>query len=215
MDVYFSPLACSMATRIALNEAGGVAQFFEVDPPTKRVLADSSDYRTINGMGQVPAVRTEDGVVITENAAVLQYIADRHPRAELAPPTASMERYQLQRWLNFVATELHKQIFIPVLNADSPDGAKQYARVKSERVFNFLDRHLEGRSYLLDRFSVADCYLVTVLNWAFATKAVDLASWPHIKAYYQRLRERPSVARAIAEETPLYMAELARHKKAA
>lgn len=215
MDVFFSPLACSMATRIALNEAGGDANFLEVDPPTKALLSDNSDFRRVNGMGQVPAVRTDDGVVLTENAVVLQYIADRFPLARLAPPATDMARYQLQKWLNFVATELHKQIFIPVLSSTSPDGAKEFARAKSERVFVYLNAHLADRDYLLDEFSVADCYLVTVLNWAFATKVVDFSPWPNIMAYYQKLRTRPSVVKAIEIETPLYVAELARHRKAA
>src|SRR5580693_1761203 len=186
MDLYFSPLACSLATRISLYEAGATANFIEVDPKTKAVQKDGSDFRQVNPLGLVPTLRTDDGTVLTENAAILQYVADRFPSAGLASDPG-IERSRLHQWLCFIGTELHKGLFVPLLD--------------------YLENYLRGREFLLDHFSVADAYLVTVINWTMATPPVELAKWPAVKAYYERLRARPSIARAVAEEFKLYQAE--------
>jgi glutathione S-transferase len=207
MELYFSPLACSMATRIALYEAGAAATYHAVDLRAKR-LADGADFRTVNPMGQVPVLRTDAGDLVTENPVVLQAVADRYPEAGLAP-AGGAARYRLQQWLNFITSELHKLVFTPLLDARSNDGAKAYARDKAEPRFAYVDAALAGREFVLDRFTVADCYLVTVLNWArFA--GVELARWPAVQAYFERLQQRPSVATAFAEELALYKAEQAR-----
>jgi glutathione S-transferase len=211
MDLYFSPLACSMATRIALYEAQADVRFIEVDTRTKRT-SEGSDYRTINPLGLVPAIRTDAGEVMTENAAILQYVADRLPGAALAPP-AGMARSRLQQWLCFIGTELHKAFYVPLLDSKAQDAVKAYTREKGERALAYLDNYLAGRDYLLDGFSVADAYLFTVLNWSRAT-AVDLDRWPAVRSYYARLRQRPSIARALAEERTLYAEQQARHKAA-
>jgi glutathione S-transferase len=211
MDVYFAPLACAMATRIALYEAGGQAKFQQVDLRTKRV-ADGSDFFAVNPMGQVPVLRTDSDDLLTENPVVLQYIADLYPQSGLAP-SGGMPRYRLQQWLNFITSELHKLVFIPLLDRASTDGAKAFARDKAQQRFAYLSDHLNGRDYLLDRFTVADAYLVVVLNWAAFT-GLDLAQWPVVQAYFQRLRERSSVARAFAEEFALYREEQARRAAA-
>jgi glutathione S-transferase len=211
MKLYYAPLACSMAMRIALYEAGGSADFIYVDihtDPGKRVLPDGSDYYAINPMGQVPAIRTADGQVIVENPVVLQYIADQYPQSRLAPRDG-IERYRLQQWLNFISTELHKAAFIPLLTRDSPDGAKTFARQKLPLRFGHLETELRGRSFLLEDFTVADAYLFTVLNWA-PYAGVELSDWPDVKFYFQRLSERPSVARALAEESRAFAEERAR-----
>ena len=195
MDLYFSPLACSMATRVALYEAG-------------------SDFRTVNPIGLVPTLRTDEGVVLTENAAILQYVADRFPQSGLGA-TAGIERTRLHQWLCFIGTELHKSLFVPLLDRKAPQDAKAYALEKNLSRLDLLDNHLEGRDFLLDHFSVADAYLVTVINWTMATPPIELAKWPNLKAHYERLRQRPSIARAIAEEFELYKAEQARKKAAA
>lgn len=216
MDFYFAPLACSMATRIALYELNAEVNFIYVDihtDPEARRLADGSDYHHINPMGQVPAVRTDTGELITENPVVLQYVADLHPQGRLAP-AAGMERYRLRQWLNFISTELHKGTYIPLLNRGNPEGAKEFARRKLSLRMSCLAGHLQGREFMLEDFSIADCYLVTVLNWS-AGADIDLATWPVIRDYFRRLRERPSVARAIADEAPLYAREIESKKQAA
>lgn len=212
MDLYFSPMACSLASRIALYEAGADdVRFIEVDPKTKRTL-DGTDYRKIYPLGLVPLLRLDDGSLLSENAAILQYIAGRYPTAKLAPPD-EVGRARLQQWLCFIGTELHKGLFIPLFDQKAPDGTRAYTLQKYDSRLQYLDGHLSGREYLLDRFSVADAYLYTVLNWAVPTR-VDLTRWPAIKRYYEALQTRPSIAKAYLEEVALYKAELSRHKAA-
>ena len=213
MDLYFSPLACSLASRIALYEADADAdaRFIEVDPKTKRTMT-GDDYRAIYPLGLVPLIRLDDGSLLSENAAVLQYVAARYPGANLGGRD-DLERARLQQWLCFIGTELHKALFIPLFDQSLSEDAKARARDKSESRFAFLDNHLRGRDFLLDRFTVADAYLYTVLNWTGSTK-VDLTPWPAIAAYHKRMQARPSIAKAFKEEFALYQAELARHKAA-
>jgi glutathione S-transferase len=214
MDLYFSPLACSMATRIALYEAGADTTYLEVDPKTKRVQQDGSDFYGVNSLGLVPTLRTDEGEILTENAAILQYVADRFPDAGIAS-RQGFERSQLHQWLCFIGTELHKGLFIPLLGKTVPAEMKAYTLEKGLSRLDYLDKYLRGREFLLDHFSVADAYLVTVINWTMATPPIELAKWPAIKAYYERTMKRPSVAKAVAEEFVLYRAEIARHKAAA
>ncbi|MES2750905.1 MAG: glutathione S-transferase N-terminal domain-containing protein [Pseudomonadota bacterium] len=213
MELYFSPLACSMATRVALYEAGESASFLEVDPKTKRVLASDTDFLAVNPLGLVPTLRTEDGDILTENAAILQYVANRFPGANI---TASndRERARLHQWLCFIGTELHKGLFGALLDRKAPPEVHAYALKKGLSRLDYLNACLEGREFLLERFTVADAYLVTVLNWSVATPQIDVAKWPNVKEYLSRLRKRPSVSRALAEEMVLYQAEVARHKAA-
>lgn len=204
MNLYFSPLACSLATRIALYEAGAQAEYTCVDMKTKR-LADGSDFHDISPMGQVVVLRTDDGVLLTENAAVLQYVADRFPAAKLAPAGA-LERARLQEWLAFIGTELQKAIFVPRLDPKAPEGAKTYAREKAALRLGVLERHFATHEFLLDHFTVADAYLATILNWT-ATAGIDLADRPAVGAYHKRMLTRPSIAKAFGEEWTLYKEE--------
>jgi glutathione S-transferase len=212
MDLYFAPLACSMATRIAIYEAGADARFIEVDTKAKRILDGGDDYLAINPIGYVPALRTDDGAVLTENAAILQYVASRFPAADLAP-TDGIARARLQAWLSFVGTELHKGLFIPLLDRRAPEGAKTYAMEKYRPRLDYLNDYLSGREFLLDRFSVADAYQAVVLNWSRAT-TIDFEEWPALKNYFSRMRQRPSIARALAEEGALYVKHQERSKAA-
>lgn len=216
MDLYFAPLACSMATRIAIYELDAKVNFIYVDihtDPARRVLGDGSDYHAIHPMGQVPAIRTDTGELLTENPVVLQYVADQYPQGGLAP-SDGLKRYQLQQWLNFIGTELHKGTYIPLLNPANPEGAKEFARRKLPLRMAYLSSQLQKGDFLLERFSIADCYLVTILNWS-RSAAIDLAEWPVIHAYNQRLRQRPSVAKALADEAPLYAEEMEGKRQAA
>ena len=201
MDLYFAPLACSLAARIALYEAGLQAGFRQVTLSTKR-LADDADYWPVNPKGQVPALTLPDGGILTEVPAVLQYIADLDPQGRLAPAQGMPERYRLQEWLNFVATELHKGVFYLLFNPATPPEAKAFVRetVLPPR-YRHLSRHLAERAFLLQDFSVADAYLLTSLNWTLATGL--LADWPVLATYRERLLERPAVARAVADEMAL------------
>jgi glutathione S-transferase len=208
MHLYFTPMTCSLATRIALYEAGIPASFDEVTLATKR-LTDGTDYLTINPKGQVPALRTSDGVLLTENAAVLQYVADVAPQAatdvasELVPTMSGAERVRLQEWLSYVGTEVHKAVFYTVFHPASPPEAKAFARdVLLPPRFDYLAAHLADRETLLAAWSVADAYLFTTLCWA-ETAGVDLARWPTLVAYRRRMLARPMIAKAVAEERAL------------
>jgi glutathione S-transferase len=208
MKLYFSPLACSLAARIALYEAGLEAELVEVDPKTKKTR-DGTDFRTIHALGLVPALRLDDGELLTENPAILQHLAELAPWAELAP-SDPRGRSRLHQWLGFIGTELHKGLFNPLLDRTAPAEAKAYALEKGDARLAWLAERVEGRATLLESFSVADAYLVTVLNWSLATP-VKLSKWPAITAYAKRVRSRPSVERAFSEEKRLYVRELARH----
>jgi glutathione S-transferase len=215
MELFFSPLACSMSGRVAFAEAGVDVKLTEVDPHTKRVLATGEDYRQINPLGYVPALKLDDGTVLTENAAILQYIADAYPEARLAPPESNRAaRAKLRQWLSFIGTELHKALMTPLLGRDTPPEVKAWVAGKYASRLAYLDEKLKGREFLLDRFSVADAYLATVLNWTQATPEIDLALYPNVKVYLERMRQRPSVAAALALEVPLFRAEIARSKAA-
>jgi glutathione S-transferase len=215
MDFYFAPLACSMATRIAVAEAGGTINLIEIDPDNKKVLATGEDYLAINPLGMVPALRTDDGEVLTENAAILQYVADRFPAAGLAPPVSdAIGRARLRQWLSFIGSELHKGLMIPLLDRKAPEEVKDWALRRYSSRLAYLNEHLSNRDFLLDRFSVADAYLATVLNWTQATPQIDLGQYPALKAYLERMRARPSVAAALGVEIPLFRAEIARRKAA-
>ncbi|HAP10114.1 MAG TPA: glutathione S-transferase [Afipia sp.] len=214
MKLYFSPLACSMATRIALYEAGADARYLEVDPKSKKVLQDESDFFSVNPLGLVPTISTDDGLVLTENAAILQYVADRFPDAGIGSG-AGIERSRLQQWLCFIGTELHKGLFATLLDRKAPADVHAYALKKGLSRLDYLNNYLEGREFLLDHFSVADAYLGTILNWTMATPQIDLTKWPAINDYLARFKTRPSVMKALAEEFELYKAEIARHKAAA
>jgi glutathione S-transferase len=207
------PLACSLATRIVLDEAGAAAEFVEIDPMTKRTLDGARNLLDANPLGLVPTLRTDTGEIVTENAAVLQWIAERWPDAHLAPED-SAGKTRLRTWLHFLGSEIHKGVFNTLLDKKAPEAMKAYVVEKSKVAFLHLERHLASSTFLVgDRFSVADAYLVTMLNWTVVTP-INLASYPALSEYAARLRKRPSVARAIEIERPLYAKELERQTKA-
>lgn len=209
MNLYFSPLACSLATRIALYEAGAPARFTQVDVKAKKVLSSGQDFLQINQMGQVPALAIDEQTVLTENTAVLQFVARQFPEARLAP-TSDVPHARMQQWLGFLGTELHKTIFGPLFDPKAPDSVKEYARAKIPLRFAVLEEHFSGHEFALDAFSIVDAYLTTILNWCGAT-GIDLKQWPATHAYHQRMLQRPSIARAVGEEFKLYKEEQERH----
>lgn len=211
MELFFSPMACSLATRIALYEAGADARFTHVDSRTKRT-AQGDDFWAITPMGQVPALRTDDGLLLTENAAVLQHVGEAFPAARLLPDD-NAGRAQLRQWLGFIGTELHKAVFVPLLDTKAAPEVKAYARDKANLRLGVLQAHLAQHEHLLGRFSAADAYLTAVLNWA-PHAGVNLADWPAVQQYHRRMAQRPHIARAIGEEFALYQQELARRQAA-
>ena len=161
----------------------------------------------MHGLGLVPALVLDGGEVLTENAAVLQYIAERYPRARLVPSDI-VGRAQARKWLSFIGTELHKAVFQPLLAPAAGESVKAHALAKAELRLEWLAEQLGAREHLLAEFSVADAYLSTVLNWSSVTP-LRLERWPSLAAYLKRLQARPSIARALDEELGLYRARQA------
>ena len=197
MKLYYSPGACSLAPHIALSEAGLPYTTKRVDLKT-HTLVDGTDYYTINPKGYVPLLELDDGARLSEIAAIVQYIADRKP-GTLAPAYGTMERYRLMEWLNFIATELHKQ-FSPLWYPTTPEATKDAQIAKLKTRFELISKTLVAQPYLMGNdFTVADAYLFTILNWAPMLK-VDLAPWPALVAYQARVAARPAVHAALVAE---------------
>jgi glutathione S-transferase len=197
VKLYFSPGACSLSPHIVLRELGIPFQSEAVDLKAKKTKS-GADYRQINPKGQVPALEMDDGEILTEGAVIVQYLADRKPEAKLAPPAGSAERYRLQEWLTYIATEIHKGMG-PMFNAKASDEWKQIVRENLSARFDFLSNALKGKDYLMGSFSVADAYLYTILSWTGYAK-MDLAKWPVLKAYVERVAARPAVRATLEAE---------------
>lgn len=198
MKLFFTPGACSMAVHIALREAGIAFELEKVDLASKRTET-GTDFLSVNPKGYVPALQLDDGEVLTEDQVILQYVADRNPDAGLAPPAGSMERYRLQEWLAFVATEVHKG-FSPLWNPAAPDITRQQAISQLSRRFEFLAGRLKEHPWLMGkRYSVADAYLFTILSWADYHR-IDLSPWPALMEYAARIASRPAALETLRAE---------------
>ena len=197
MKLYYMPGACSLAPHIALREAGLPFDLEKVERSKK--TQSGADYLAVNPKGAVPALGLDDGQVLTEAAVIQQYIADKAPGKKLAAAAGTTERYRLQEWLNYIASEVHKgigQLFNPAMPDDYKETVKKGLAAKQ---FPYLDKALAGRNYLLGDFTVADGYLFTVLNWTNLHK-IDLSAFPNITAFMKRVAERPAVQDAMKAE---------------
>jgi glutathione S-transferase len=198
MKLYYFPAACSQAADISLREAGLKFELVKVDRHTRKA-ADGLDFNEVNPKRYVPALTLDSGEVLTENVAVLLYIADRNPAAKLAPPEGTLERYRLIESLSFINSELHKT-FTPMFRADAPEESKQYARKNLTAQLDYTQRALGERSFLVGEvFTVADAYLFTVLSWGSYVK-LDIGQWPQLQRYTQRIGARPHVIEALKAE---------------
>ncbi len=194
MKLYYSPGSSSLSPHIVLCEAGIPVELVKVDLRAK-TLPDGSDYTVLNPKGYVPMLELEDGRRLTEGPAIVQYIADHRPESRLAPRADEFERYQLQEWLNFTASELHKN-FSPLFSPTASEDWKNTARTRLETRFDWLVGQLADKHFLLGaQFTVADAYLFTVLSWARHVK-IDLARWPVLASYLARIGTRPAVQEA-------------------
>ena len=198
MKLYYSPGACSLSPHIALKESG--LAFEAVAAPTKtHKLADGTDYYSINPLGYVPLLELDDGTRLREGPAIVQYVADQVPDKKLAPANGTLARYQLQSWLTFVGTELHKN-FGPLFNPATPDDFKAATKDRIAGRLKWVDGELAGKQYLMgDSFTVADGYLFTVTNWAAHT-GIDLSPYSNLLAYRARVAARPAVIEAMKAE---------------
>ena len=196
MKLYYAPGACSLAPHIAMRELGMDVDLKKVDLKAKQY--EGGDYKQVNGKGYVPAVDTPAGV-LTEAPVILQYLADQKPEAGLAPKAGDKERYKLQEMLNFITSELHKgfgNFFNPAMN----DGWRQAVTERLGVRLDWLAKQMDGKQYVMgDKFSVADAYLFTILNWAAPSK-FDLSKWPTLVAYHKRVGARPKVQEALKAE---------------
>jgi glutathione S-transferase len=198
MKLYFAPETCSLSPHIVLRELNLPFELIRVNNKTK-VTVDGRDFLTINPKGYVAALQIDNGEVLTEGPAILQYLADLKPDAGLAPENGSWERTRLQECLNFIASEIHAGLS-PLFNAAIPD---EVMVIFKDRIFKRLgeiERVLDQRDYLIGtRFGVADAYLFTVLRWT-RFFSIDLGQWPSIMAYMERIGERPAVKAALEAE---------------
>ena len=198
MKLYYSPGACSLSVHITLHESG--LAFEHVLASTKtHLLPDGTDYYTINPLGYVPLLELGDGTRLTEGPAIVQYIADQVPDKNLAPTNGTVARAQLQSWLNFIATEIHKN-FGPLFSPATPAEYKQTLIERLQSRLAWIDGQLAGKDYLMGaQFSVADPYLFTVTNWA-PRVGVDISGLTHLAAFRERVAARPAVQMAMKEE---------------
>ena len=198
MRLYTMPGACSLAANIVLREAGIAFDLVKVSHHTHKT-AQGVDLNEINSKGYEPALVLDNGELLTENAALLPYIADLEPSAQLAPPNGTLERYRLVEWLAFINSELHKS-FSPLFAPNAPEEMKKYARGNLVKRLAWLSERLGSQSYLVgERFTVADSYLFVVLSWS-GHVAVDLSPWPNLKAFQERIAARPHVIEALTSE---------------
>ena len=198
MKLYYSPGACSLSPHIALHEAG-LAHTTALASTKSHKLQDGTDYYSVNPLGYVPLLELDNGQLLREGPAIVQYIADQAPDKKLAPANGTWERYRLQEWLNFISTELHKG-FSPLFNPATPPDYQVMVREKLMQRLQWVDEQLANQPFLMgDQFTVADGYLFTVSNWATHVK-VDITGLKNLAAYRERVSARPAVQAAMKAE---------------
>ena len=198
MKLYYSPGACSLSPHIVANEIGIPLELEKVDTKTKQT-EHGSDYLAINPKGYVPALRLDDGALLTEGPAIVQYLADQKPGSGIAPANGTLARYRLQEMLGYINSELHKT-YSPLFNPNTTDAVRADREAYLRKRYALIEQTLSGQPFLLgDQFSAADAYLFTVTNWARVLK-LDLSEFPNLMAFQKRVAERPAVQSAMREE---------------
>lgn len=198
MKLYYSPGACSLSPHIVACEAELPIELVKVDLQSKHTES-GEDFRQLNPNGYVPLLILDDGNTLTEGPAIVQYLADLAPAKKLIPPAGTFERYQLQQWLNFISTEIHKS-FSPLFNAAAPEAAKQLAIGILTTRLETVSERLSSQAFLLgDHFSVADAYLFVTLSWGKYVD-IDISRWPSLARYADTIAGRPAVQKAMREE---------------
>lgn len=198
MKLYYKAGACSLSPHIILREAGLDFSIVRVDLATKKTES-GDDFLAVNPKGQIPTLELNDGSILTEGVAIVQYLADQKPDRQLLPEVGTLARYHALEWLNYIATELHKG-FSPLFNPKTPEEFKAVTREALAKKFAYVNDSLKGHQYLLGaRFSVADAYLFTVMGWAKALK-FDLSALTDLNTYLDRVAARPAVDAALVAE---------------
>jgi glutathione S-transferase len=197
--LYYTPGTCSLSVHIVLREAGLSFDLEKVDLASKKTASDR-DFREINPSGYVPALRLDNGEVLTEGVAIVQYLADLVPETMLAPTPGTWERYRLQQWLTFVSSELHKMFSPWLFHPEYGKQAQDVAMTKLAERFTHVDQHLANREFLMgDHFTVADAYLFTIARWSYL-KHVELAPFINLAGFLDRVAARPKVREAMVAE---------------
>lgn len=198
MKLYYAPGVCSLSPHIVLEEAGLKHALVKTDIRAK-TTEGGGDYKTTNPLGYVPALELEDGTILTEGPAIVQYIADKAPDKKLAPANGTLDRYKMQSLLNFISSEIHKG-FSPLFNPGMPDEGKKLARERLVTRLEHANKMLAGKDYLMgSQFSLPDAYLFTTLRWTVPTK-IDLTPFPNLVAFMKRMEARPAVKAAMKAE---------------
>ncbi len=198
MKLYYSPGACSLSPHIIACEAELPVELIKVDLTSKLTETDE-DFKQLNPNGYVPLLILDDGNSLTEGPAIVQYLADQAPDKKLIPPADTFERYQLQQWLNFISTEIHKS-FSPLFNPVAPEAAKELATDILMKRLETVAEHLSSQPYLLgEHYSVADAYLFVTLSWGHYVN-IDISRWPALARYADKISERPAVQKAMKAE---------------
>jgi glutathione S-transferase len=198
MKLYFAPGACSLSPHIVAHELGIPLTLAKVDTSTKK-LADGSDFWAINPKGYVPALSLDNGELLTEGTAIVQYLADSKPDGKLVPANGTLERYRVQEMLGYINSELHKS-YAPLFNSKTPPETRQDREEYLRKRYGLVENQLAGKSYLFgEQFTVADAYLFTVTNWANFLK-LDLSAFPNLLAFQKRVAGRPAVHAAMVAE---------------
>ncbi|MGZ9073913.1 MAG: glutathione transferase GstA [Rhodoplanes sp.] len=208
MKLYYATGTCSLSPHIVAREAGLSFDLERVDLGKNPHRTETgADYTEINPKGYVPALRLDDGTLLTEGVAIMQYLADLVPGSGLAPAPGAFERYRLQEWLTFISSELHKMFSPWLFHPEHGELARQVAREKIAQRLAFIERHLEGQEFLMgDRFTVADAYCFTIVGWSKFGR-IDMAPYSNVRRYMDRIAARPKVREAMRAEGMLVPTE--------
>lgn len=198
MKLFYSPGACSLSPHIVLNELDLPYTVEKVDLKT-HTTASGADFYTLNAKGYVPALQLDNGEVLTEGPAIIQYLAEQKPQANLLPPAGSLERARVQEWLNFIGTEVHKTLAALFNPSITPEAKSKTIDTFGKRL-GLVEKALQGKDYLTGKaFSVADAYLFTIVNWA-PMLGIDLSPWPTVVQFQKRVASRPAVQKTLQAE---------------
>lgn len=200
MKLFYTKGACSLAVRIIINEIGLTSEYEAVDLATKKT-ASGEDFLKINPKGAVPAIMLGSGEILTENAAILQYLADTNKAAQLLPVVGDFKRYRVLEWLNFVATDLHKN-FGPLFNPNLPQEVKEKFIIPLIKAkLTYVDNHLHHNHYLVgEDFTLPDAYLFVMLTWAHHFKLSSSEKWANLSRFFTELSDRKSIEKSLKEE---------------
>lgn len=199
MKLYYTPGACSLTVHIVMNEIDLPAEYIAVDLKTKK-LANGEDFNVINPKSEIPVLQLDNGDILTENAVILQYLADQYKRIDLLPEVGDIQRYHVLEWVNFITTDIHKG-FAPLFNpAVSHEMRESIFIPYLQKKFALLDARLADRKFIMgDHFTLPDAYAFVMLTWLHVMK-IPVTSWQNLSRFYETMKARPAVQKSLHEE---------------